>query len=133
MAYPAATTGGDLKDMNDMLVSLGVTPTGSGGESGDGRNISSNTQLPVLFNGRVVGSAANKLCKSIAAQLRLSKVQEKPEVPPTLEVAYIPPGNSFSCEPYHLLMTRVLNSAILMDCRHERWTIPWSISIHYSS
>jgi hypothetical protein len=95
MAYPAATEGGDMKDLNEVLILLGVTPTGSGGESGDGRTISSHTQLPVMLNGRVVGSASTKLCKSIASQLRSFKVQEKPVVPPTLEVAYIPPGNTF--------------------------------------
>lgn len=92
MAYPAATQGGELKDLNEILISLGVTPTGSGGEGGDGRMISSYSNLTVMFNGRVVGSAPTKLCKTIASQLRSLKVQEKPKVPPTLEVAYIPPG-----------------------------------------
>jgi DNA-directed RNA polymerase I subunit RPA2 len=45
-----------------------------------------------MVNGRVVGGASVKLCKSIASQLRALKVQAKPTVPPTLEVAYIPPG-----------------------------------------
>lgn len=98
MAYPAATQGGELKDLNEILVSLGVTPTGSGGEGGDGRTISSHINLPVMINGRVVGSASTKLCKSIASQLRSLKVQEKPTVPPTLEVAYIPPGKRFGCQ-----------------------------------
>lgn len=96
MAYPAATKGGGLKDLDDLLISWGVTPTGCGGESGDGRTTSSYTQLPVMVNGRVIGGASVKLCKSIASQLRSLKVQEKPEVPPTLEVALIPPGNSFT-------------------------------------
>eukprot|EP00804_Cyclotella_cryptica_P029983 CCRYP_013459-RA/>CCRYP_013459-RA protein AED:0.06 eAED:0.06 QI:398/0.87/0.88/1/0.75/0.55/9/1858/758 len=92
MAYPAATKGGGLKDLDELLISWGVTPTGTGGEGGDGRTISSYTQLPVMVNGRIVGGASVKLCKSIASQLRSLKVQEKPEVPPTLEVAFIPPG-----------------------------------------
>jgi hypothetical protein len=48
----------------------------------------------VMVNGRVVGGASVKLCKSIASKLRSLKVQEKPTVPPTLEVAYIPPGKT---------------------------------------
>lgn len=94
MAYPAATKGGDLKDLDELLISWGVTPSGSGGEGGDGRTISSFHQLPVMVNGRVVGGASVKLCKSIASKLRSLKVQEKPTVPPTLEVAYIPPGKT---------------------------------------
>ncbi|KAL7481374.1 hypothetical protein ACHAW6_007059 [Cyclotella cf. meneghiniana] len=92
MAYPAATKRGGLKDLDDLLISWGVTPTGCGGEGGDGRTTSSYSQLPVMVNGRVIGGASVKLCKSIASQLRSLKVQEKPEVPPTLEVALIPPG-----------------------------------------
>ena len=103
MAYPAATNGGDLKDLNEILISLGVGPSGSGGESGDGRTISSHVNLPVMLNGRVVGSASAKLCKSIASQLRSLKVEEKPTVPPTLEVAYIPPGNHFTSWLIHHL------------------------------
>jgi len=92
MAYPAQMEGGELKDLNELLISWGVAPTGTGGERGDGCGISNFTSLPVMVDGRVVGGASVKLCKSIAAQLRSLKVQEKPIVPPTLEVAYIPPG-----------------------------------------
>ena len=104
MAYPAALKGGELKDLSEKLISLGVTPTGSGGESGDGRAISIYTDLPVLVNGKVVGSASTKLCKSIASQLRSLKVQEKPEVPSTLEVAFIPPGDYLYLFKYSTLL-----------------------------
>jgi DNA-directed RNA polymerase I subunit RPA2 len=109
MAYPAATQGGELRDLNEMLITLGVTPTGSGGESGDGRIISSYTALPVMINGRVVGSASSKLSKYIASQLRALKVQEKPIVPPTLEVAYIPPGKYL----YEYVLLIMMNSCNL--------------------
>mmetsp|Transcript_15361 Transcript_15361/g.32510 ORF Transcript_15361/g.32510 Transcript_15361/m.32510 type:complete len:1280 (+) Transcript_15361:201-4040(+) len=92
MAYPAPTHGGDLTDLSELLVSWGVVPSGTGGERGDGCGISSFSDLPVMVDGRVVGGASAKLCKSIASQLRALKVQEKPTVPPTLEVAFIPPG-----------------------------------------
>lgn len=92
MAYPAPTEGGELKDLNELLVSWGVTPSGTGGERGDGCGISTFTDLPVVLDGRIVGGASVKLCKSIAAQLRSLKVQDKPIVPPTLEVAFIPPA-----------------------------------------
>ena len=35
MAYPAPTEGGELKDLNELLISWGVAPTGTGGERGD--------------------------------------------------------------------------------------------------
>lgn len=92
MAYPADTEGEELKDLNELLISWGVAPTGTGGERGDGCGISSFTSLPVMVNGRVVGGAPVKLCKSIAAQLRALKVEEKPTVPSSMEVAFIPPG-----------------------------------------
>ena len=93
MAYPASSYGGgEYQDLNELLISWGVSPTGTGGERGDGCGISNFTNLPVMLDGRVVGGASIKLCKSIAAQLRSLKVQEKPIVPPMLEVAFIPPG-----------------------------------------
>ena len=92
IAYPAPTEGGELKDLNELLISWGVTPSGTGGERGDGCGISTFTDLPVMLDGRVVGGASVKLCKSIAAQLRSLKVEDKPTVPPTLEVAFIPPA-----------------------------------------
>ena len=92
MAFPAPTSGGNLRDLTELLVEWGVIPTGTGGERGDGRAISTFVNLPVLIDGRVVGGAPRGLCKSMASQLRLLKVQEKPTVPPTLEVAFIPPA-----------------------------------------
>lgn len=92
MAYPAVTEGDDMEDLDRLLVSYGVVPSGAGGESGDGRGVANFGNLPVCVNGRVVGGASVKVCKAIANQLRFLKVQEKPVVPPTLEVAFIPPG-----------------------------------------
>jgi len=92
MAYPAAMEGEDMEDLDRLLVSYGVVPSGAGGESGDGRGVANFGNLPVCVNGRVVGGASVKICKAIANQLRFLKVQEKPVVPPTLEVAFIPPG-----------------------------------------
>ena len=92
MACPAPLVGDGLQDLNELLISWGVTPTGTGGERGDGSAISNYTHLPVMVDGRVVGGASIKLCKSIAAQLRALKVQDKPIVPPSMEVAFIPPG-----------------------------------------
>ena len=105
MAYPAPTEGGDLKDLNELLISWGVAPTGTGGERGDGCGISDHTHLPVMVDGRVIGGASIKLCKSIAAQLRSMKVQEKPIVPPTLEVAFIPPTTKGGPYPGLFLFT----------------------------
>ena len=107
MAYPAATKGGDLRDLDELLISWGVTPAGAGGR------ISTFMNLPVCVNGRVVGGAPVKLCKSIAFQLRSFKVQEKPIVPPTLEVAFIPPGEL-------LLVRRLIDVIVLYGGKSDR-------------
>ena len=92
MAFPAQKEGGDMEDLPELLVGWGVRPTGAGGEAGDGSATASHADLPVLVDGRVVGGASAKLCRSIAFQLRELKVAERPTVPQTLEVAFIPPG-----------------------------------------
>ena len=89
---PAPLTGGALQNLDDLLVKLGVSPSGAGGVSGDGRGASVHNYIPVCIDGRVFGGASSKRCKSIASQLREMKVQDEPCVPPTLEVALIPPG-----------------------------------------
>lgn len=89
LAYPAED-GADKLD--ELLISLGVLPTGAGGQSGDGRLLSHFTHLPVCLDGRVVGSAPARTCKEIASVLREMKVDVKPRIPATLEVAFIPVG-----------------------------------------
>ena len=89
LAYPAKENADKL---GELLVSLGVVPAGAGGSAGDGRTVSIHTHLPVCLDGRVIGGASAKMCKTIAATLRKMKVSEKPKVPLTLEVAYIPAG-----------------------------------------
>jgi DNA-directed RNA polymerase I subunit RPA2 len=98
MAYPAQLDAKGMSNLDFLLVSLGVSPCGAGGHSGDGRAISSHKHLPVCVDGRVVGGATPALCKKIAAHLRRLKVSEPPVVPPTLEVALVPPANAGS--PY---------------------------------
>ena len=105
MAYPAPTSGGELRDLTELLIEWGVTPTGTGGERGDGCGISNFANLPVLVDGRVVGGAPARLCKSMASQLRSLKVREEPIVPPTLEVAFIPPGTRGGPYPGLFLFT----------------------------
>jgi len=92
MAYPAPTSGEKLIDLDSLLISLGVSPCGAGGTGGDGLAHSTYSHLPVCLEGRVVGAASARLCRSVASRLRDMKVTDPPEVPPTLEVAYIPPG-----------------------------------------
>ena len=79
-------------NLDDLLVKLGVSPCGIGGVSGDGKATSVHSYLPVCLDGRVIGGATAKRCKSISSQLRHMKVEEEPCVPPSLEVAFIPPG-----------------------------------------
>jgi DNA-directed RNA polymerase I subunit RPA2 len=95
MAAPDSTNHNNLESI---LISLGVTPSGAGGTSGDGRIISTHNNLSVCIDGRVIGGAPAKRCKLIASALRIMKVEENPKIPPTLEVAYIPPG--ISAGPY---------------------------------
>jgi len=93
----AATTTTSAKkwvDLDDLLHSLGVSPTGVGGESGEGRSKATFTDLVVCLDGRVVGSAPPALCKTIATHLRKLKVEDDTVVARTLEVALIPAGNA---------------------------------------
>lgn len=92
MTYPAKTLGKGMQDIDNLLTSLGVMPVGAGGQTGEGRAYSRYSNLPVCLDGRVVGSASMKACKKIVCHLRLLKVADPPTIPPTLEVAYIPPG-----------------------------------------
>jgi DNA-directed RNA polymerase I subunit RPA2 len=90
LAYPEK---GSSK-LDALLYSIGVSPNGAGGYDGDGRAASTYRHLPVSCDGRIIGSASPQLCKIIVAQLRQLKVLKTPEVPPHMEIAYIPPGNS---------------------------------------
>ena len=92
MVDPVDLDDGDFSNLDDLLIRLGVSPSGIGGVNGQGRFISNHNHVPVCLNGRVIGSATSKRCKSIASQLRQMKVDDKPIVPPTLEVALIPTG-----------------------------------------
>lgn len=93
LAYPADE---NTDKLDELLVSLGVLPTGAGGHAGDGRLLSNYTHLPVCVDGRVVGEASAKTCKEVASALRDMKVEDKPKVPITLEVAFIPSGMSIT-------------------------------------
>lgn len=90
----AATRDEGMLDLEDLLISLGTSPVGAGGEAGDGRSTSAHTNLPVCIDGKVVGSAPARLCRNIAAHLRQLKTSDPPKVAKTLEVALIPPGNT---------------------------------------
>eukprot|EP00559_Dactyliosolen_fragilissimus_P003415 CAMPEP_0184857366 /NCGR_PEP_ID=MMETSP0580-20130426/2536_1 /TAXON_ID=1118495 /ORGANISM="Dactyliosolen fragilissimus" /LENGTH=1332 /DNA_ID=CAMNT_0027352931 /DNA_START=45 /DNA_END=4043 /DNA_ORIENTATION=- len=92
MTHPAPLIGGNMKDLDELLISMGISPAGTGGPKGDGKIAMSHQHLTISLDGRVLGGASPKLCRSIAFQLRQLKVAEFPTVPPTLEVALIPPG-----------------------------------------
>jgi len=93
LAYPSEDGADKLEEL---LISLGVLPTGAGGQASDGRLLSAYTNLPVCLDGKVVGSALAKTCKAVAATLREMKVSDKPKVPLTLEVAFIPSGKKLA-------------------------------------
>lgn len=107
MTFPAPLTGNNLQTLDDLLVKLGISVSGAGGVSGDGRGASIHNHIPVCLDGRVVGGASAKRCKSIASQLRHMKVQDNPCVPATLEIALIPPGTEI---PFWFLLHRIMFS-----------------------
>jgi len=86
-------------NLDDLLIKLGVSPSGAGGMSGDGRTSSTHNHLPVCVDGRIVGGANSKLCKSISSHLRQLKVDDKDEVYSNMEVAFIP-QTGISGSPY---------------------------------
>lgn len=93
LAFPAPSRGDGFVNLEQLLISLGVSPVGSGGASGDGRAISTHKQLVVCVEGKVIGGATTKACKSIASHLRKLKVGDSSvKIPESLEVAFIPPG-----------------------------------------
>ena len=105
MTYPSKTSGKGMADLDELLISLGVSPVGAGGQIGEGRAFSRHADLPVCLDGRVIGSASPNTCKSIAAHLRSLKVAEPPSVPPNMEIAHIPSGDSGSPYPGLYLFT----------------------------
>lgn len=105
MTYPAKTSGKGLVDLDELLISLGVTPVGAGGQVGEGRAYAHHSNLSVCLDGRVIGTACPNTCKNIAAHLRRLKVADPPGVPPSLEVAHIPPASTGSPYPGLFLFT----------------------------
>lgn len=105
LAYPAVIKGEGGVDLEDLLISLGVAPVGAGGARNDGRSASTFAHFPVCLDGKIVGGATPKLCRSIAMHLRSLKVAELPSIPSTLEVALIPAGNSGAPYPGLYLFT----------------------------
>jgi DNA-directed RNA polymerase I subunit RPA2 len=99
MTYPAEKNKKGMRDLDDLLTCLGVSPAGAGGQSGEGRASSTHTNFPVCLDGRLIGTACPNTCKAIAAHLRMLKVTEPPQVPETLEVALIPASDAGSPYP----------------------------------
>uniref|UniRef100_A0A7S2V994 DNA-directed RNA polymerase subunit beta n=1 Tax=Entomoneis paludosa TaxID=265537 RepID=A0A7S2V994_9STRA len=103
LAYEAKAEREDAPPLEDLLLSLGVTRAGAGAPGG--RTVSSHSLLPVCIDGRIIGGASSVDCKRIAVCLRELKVETKPRVPATMEVAFIPPGNKGSPFPGLYLFT----------------------------
>ena len=86
------TTASKETSLDDLLISLGVSPVCAKGESGKGGSTSVHMFLPVCVDGRVAGGIPARLMKSVAARLRRMKVEGRKSVPSTLEIVCIPPG-----------------------------------------
>lgn len=65
----------------DLLVSLGVTPCGTG--SADGAHVMPKNHIPVVLDGLVIGGATPEACHHVAAALRRLKVRPKPAFAPS--------------------------------------------------
>ena len=98
MSYPENDTGPGLNDLDELLILLGIVPSG-------GRAASTHSYMSVLIDGRLVGSASPSACQAVANRLRQLKVSDPPTVPATLEVAYIAPGNPSAPYPGLYLFT----------------------------
>lgn len=105
MSYPEKLNQKGMSNLDDLLISLGVSPVGAGGLEGDGRAASSFHHLPVCIDGRIVGGASPSLCRKVAIHLRSLKVADQTIVPRTMEVALVPPGNRSSPYPGLYLFT----------------------------
>lgn len=90
MAYPSPLPDSNMKYLDGLLLSLGITPTCASAESSDGGMNSVFSSLPVAIDGRVVGRISARLLKPTAARLRHLKVDHDSLVPLTLEVVCIP-------------------------------------------
>jgi DNA-directed RNA polymerase I subunit RPA2 len=134
LTSPAPLTGEGLQNLDDLLVKLGVAPCGAGGVSGDGKFASIHNHIPVCLDGRVVGGAHAKRCKSIMSQLRHMKVGDEPAIPPTLEIALIPPGkhkiiaSSKSRSQFSIYTNSIINSR-----RYQGWSLSRIVSFHRNS
>lgn len=105
MSYSSDCREKGMIDLEELLLSLGVSPVGAGGSGNSGRAIGSYSNFPVCVDGRVVGSAPPALCKKIAVYLRSLKVEDPPRVPTTMEIGLVPHGNTGSPYPGLFLFT----------------------------
>lgn len=83
-----------LTPLDDVVISMGVTPTCTKAEGGKSGSNSVYMHLPVCIDGRVVGYLPAKLLKSVSSRLRQLKVGGSNVVPSNLEIVCIPPGTS---------------------------------------
>ncbi|CAM9179419.1 unnamed protein product [Chrysoparadoxa australica] len=84
----------------ELLVSLGMTPSGTG--AGDGALSLPHRYFPICLDGRVLGGAPLKTLKEIVKSLRVLKTRANKEEDPMLagmEVALLPPMTG-SAGPY---------------------------------
>ena len=88
----AAVSGSKDSTLDDVLISLGVSPVCTHSESGVGGSSSVHLHLPVCVDGRVAGRLPARQMKTLAARLRRMKIEGDGSVPATLEIVCIPSG-----------------------------------------
>jgi len=90
LSYPLDSERYDTVDLIKLLVSLGVSPLGAGGEDDKGQSSSRYIYFSVCIDGKVIGGASARLCRNIVAELRSLKVADNPQILPSLEITLIP-------------------------------------------
>jgi DNA-directed RNA polymerase I subunit RPA2 len=77
-----------VEDLADLLVSLGVAPSGGSGDGGANKVLPFHYH-PVTVDGKVIGGGTGSTLAKVAARIRVMKTDGR--VPALLEVAYVPP------------------------------------------
>lgn len=114
----------------NLLVSLGVVPSGAGG--GDGQGILNAQFIPVLVDGVVLGGIHQETANYFVSQLRILKTagvdaEKSMRVDPTLEVAHIPTTQFCGAYPGVYLFTqpgRMIRPVLNCETQRVEWIGP---------
>lgn len=118
----------NISDIKDLLVYVGVTPSGVGG--GDGQYVVNSLEyIPVLVDGIVIGGLHVSIAEGVVRQLRLLKTRgfQQFRLDPTTELAYIPKTNNPGSYPGLYIFTqpgRLIRPVMQLDSSRIEWIGP---------